>query len=318
LQVNCVNGKRNGFCRYWDNSGQLYHTLWYDNGLRQGQSIFYGTNTYSPDHDKLAEMNYSDDKLNGTYIAWDKIGQSSMHFLAEKGDFEADPPTWGETYKIEGCFKDGNPDGMFKYWFAKNNIISPSQATNTYSRKIWNSGQLIDDGWIREGGWVITFQANGNVTPDYENAAAKYGRGERFTKKYTSSCDDRQTVPIDNNDDVTKHHLIGNWVGIKKIEGQGFIEIGQIFIINNDKTCEYKVGTNSYQGSADIFTPSPDDTAKIKAIVQKKFSGDIKISGKGLLLTIGDKKETLPYILFSVDAKQYAFAGTNTFFELRK
>ena len=197
-----VNGLREGNFVYNYPDGNLEKRVNYIHGLKEGKVIFYSKineSTYSPDQKELGEVNYINDNLNGKYIVWALIGKNDVNFLSDESNFKIDPPTWNETYKIEGCYVNGNPDGIFKFYYLDGNILSTKNSTNIYSRKIFDNGTLIDDGWIRDGGWVVLFKANGDVTETSKIAVRKYPYGDRFTKKYYFSCERGETSQIETD-----------------------------------------------------------------------------------------------------------------------
>ena len=154
------NGLREGEFVYNYPDGNLEKKITYKNGSKEGDVLYYSNKvTAAPDNKLRAKMHYDNDKLNGKYSSWSEIGVGQHIFTAEE-EYELIREPSDIAYKLEGCFINGIPEGVFKFWVTG---VSDPVAKYIYERLIFDNGALIDNGWV-EGGHVPTFTPNDELT----------------------------------------------------------------------------------------------------------------------------------------------------------
>jgi antitoxin component YwqK of YwqJK toxin-antitoxin module len=180
-------GKRNGEWSEWFENGLLKLTDNYLDDQKNGVSISYlppnyGT-TWANDGRKRVECHYTNGILNGKYTWWFRKGTLESNNLVQHS-FGGTTHTY-----LEGCFVNGQKDGIFKFWLAVMSFNPVLAAENDYYRQVWQNGQMIDDGWD-EHGHPIKYDASDNISDKFSLMSLK-NSNERdlLMKKYPFGCD---------------------------------------------------------------------------------------------------------------------------------
>jgi uncharacterized protein (TIGR02145 family) len=157
----------------------------FKDGLKEGPvNIYSYQKTFAPDGKMRASMNYLHDKLSGKYIAWSEIGNYDL-FIADESDKKLAKPASVGYEKMEGCFIDGNPTGIFKFWMLNFNGVP----INTYNRLLFENGLLVDNGVINQSNWCAEYNSKDDLIDSYRTTSEKEGTLNRFAKKYSFPCE---------------------------------------------------------------------------------------------------------------------------------